>query len=180
MIAVVSRPLCRNSFNTSSPFLTGISISRITSSGASFSNLSRHSRPLAAGPTREPRLSRVSLRMSRISASSSAIRMLPLRVFIDSVSPGFLLHPRPFQGEGKGEGHSEPRRFVRAQPPCSATHHGSKSAAHDNPVLPRTDSVYDPLRPPLRVGHRPTPPLTFFADNKSQQRMGRRDVVVET
>src|SRR4029450_7657667 len=95
MIAVVSRPLCRNSFNTSSPFLTGISISRITSSGASLSNLSRHSRPLAAVITREPRLFRVSLRMSRMSASSSATRMLPLRVFIDSVSPGFLLHPRP-------------------------------------------------------------------------------------
>src|SRR5262249_14687954 len=81
--------------------------------------------------------------------------------------------PSPFQGEGRGEGHSEPSQFVPALPPCFPAHHGSKSAVHDNLVFPKTDSVYHLPRHTPRVGRHPAPLLAFPAHSKSQQRMDR-------
>ena len=86
MMTVISLPRRRNSSSTSSPFLIGISISSRIKSGAAVSARSKHSCPLAAVIVLAPRLLSVSLKISRISGSSSATSMAPLRVFILKVS----------------------------------------------------------------------------------------------
>jgi hypothetical protein len=73
-----------------------------------------------------------------------------------------------------------PQRFVRVPHPCFPGHHDSKSGALDNPGFLRIDSVSHPPRHSPRVGHHPTPLLTFFAYNKSQQRKGQWDAAGET